>query len=311
MKDINYKVSVRLMTYNHELFIREALESVMSQKTTFPVEVVVGDDFSTDRTLDIVREFSDTDNITINILDRPEGGEYAREREKYGRLYNFADILSNCSGEYIAWLDGDDYWGDESKLQQQVSFLDANPEYVIHFHDSLTVSEDDQVISRTRIANRNNTRSVSDIIQGFVMTTNVIMHRNLNIAVPLDFYEASNGDSFYLVLLGHYGKAWFDPDIKPSVYREHGSSVWSKLGPMTKLEKSYRTIRLVTKHIDPEYRHLNYRRRASAQWRILAGTGGGVLKKLDQLVDLTEDLALYGYYRVRNQLKGGPVKPAR
>ncbi|WP_417372073.1 glycosyltransferase family 2 protein, partial [Gelidibacter japonicus] len=74
-------VSVRLMVYNNEPYIREAVESILMQKTEFRVEIVVGDDFSTDNTLKIIRSYEDTEKINIRILDRPVGGEYWRKRK--------------------------------------------------------------------------------------------------------------------------------------------------------------------------------------------------------------------------------------
>lgn len=127
--NINYTVSVRLMTFNHAPFIREAIESILMQKTNFFVEVVVGDDFSTDSTLDILKQYESTDNIHIKILNRKKGDEYWFKRQERGRLYNFQNILENCTGKYVALLDGDDYWIDPLKLQKQVDFLEENPEF--------------------------------------------------------------------------------------------------------------------------------------------------------------------------------------
>lgn len=130
-----YLVSVRLMTYNQVEFIKAAMESVLMQRTDFDVELVVGDDFSTDGTLETIRSYSGTDRIDIRVLERPVGGEYWRRRSELGRLYNYLDILQNCVGEYIAILDGDDFWSDPYKLQKQVQFLEENPEVVLCAHE--------------------------------------------------------------------------------------------------------------------------------------------------------------------------------
>ena len=122
------------MTYNHGEFIKEAMNGIMMQETSFPIEVVVGDDFSTDNTLNIIREFSNTENIDIHILDRPRGEDYDLKRQELGRLYNFQNIIENCKGKYIAILDGDDYWTDPLKLQKQVDFLENNKAYSIITH---------------------------------------------------------------------------------------------------------------------------------------------------------------------------------
>lgn len=137
-------VSVRLMVYNNEPYIREAVESILMQKTEFRVEIVVGDDFSTDNTLKIIRSYEDTEKINIRILDRPVGGEYWRKRKSKNASVrtNFIDIVENCHGKYVALLDGDDYWTDPLKLQKQVDFMEANPEYAMIFtNGSIVYSE--------------------------------------------------------------------------------------------------------------------------------------------------------------------------
>ena len=128
-----YKLSVRLMTYMHESFVNQAMDGIMMQKTDFKIEVVVGDDFSTDRTLEIIKSYKNTESIDVKILKREKGDEYWRKRQKLGRLYNFTNILENCTGKYIALLDGDDYWTDPLKLQKQLDFLEGNEEYSFCF----------------------------------------------------------------------------------------------------------------------------------------------------------------------------------
>lgn len=138
MDNYKYKVSVRLMCYNQEKFIRAAMDSIFMQKVDFPVEVVVGDDFSGDETLNIIRGYKDTEFITVRVLERKVGDEYWKARKERGRLFNYLDILRNCNGKYIALLDGDDYWTDELKLKKQVDFLERNPGYSIVSHEAHT-----------------------------------------------------------------------------------------------------------------------------------------------------------------------------
>src|SRR6056297_3227607 len=140
-------VSVRLMTFNHAPFIRKAMEGIMMQVTDFPIEVVVGDDLSTDDTLEIIKTFENTSNIEIRILERSIGDKYWEARQYYGRIYNFTNIINNCRGKYIALLDGDDFWTDPQKLQKQVDFLKNNEEYIVTYHDAKVVNEKGKVIS--------------------------------------------------------------------------------------------------------------------------------------------------------------------
>lgn len=146
-RDSEYLVSIRLMTYNHAAYIEDALNGIFIQETDYKIEVVIGDDYSTDDTLNIIKKYivkNNKDNIVWKVLERERGDEYYNNRQKLGRLYNFYNILENCSGKYIALLDGDDYWNDENKIKEQVDFLERNNDYSICFHKSDMYNELDK-----------------------------------------------------------------------------------------------------------------------------------------------------------------------
>src|SRR6266446_7575330 len=118
------KISVLVIAYNHEEFIRQALDSVMMQRTDERFEIVVADDCSQDSTLDIVREYQTT-NPDIRIVPL---------QENLGITRNYQRGFSACEGKYIAVLEGDDYWILPNKLRRMASFLDQHPECVFCFH---------------------------------------------------------------------------------------------------------------------------------------------------------------------------------
>ncbi|MCS7029797.1 MAG: glycosyltransferase [Bacteroidia bacterium] len=113
-------VSVHMVTYNHEPFIREAIEGVLKQKTSFQYELLIGEDCSTDRTLEICKEYALKYPHIIKL--------HAREKNM-GMVPNFYDLLLKCKGKYVAFCEGDDVWIDEYKLQKQVEFLEKNPDF--------------------------------------------------------------------------------------------------------------------------------------------------------------------------------------
>ena len=116
------KLSVILITYNHEPFIRECLEGIFSQKTDFPFEVVVGEDCSTDRTRDIIREYDERYPGRMRLLFR---------EKNLGRVtLNVYQSAMEARGEYLAFIEGDDYWTDPDKLRKQVDFLEQHREYM-------------------------------------------------------------------------------------------------------------------------------------------------------------------------------------
>ncbi len=128
------KVSVVIATYNQERFLPHTLESVVKQKVDFDFEVLVGDDCSSDKTAEIITEYAKKyPDIIIPII-----------REKnLGMAGNIKDLMMRAKGEYIAFIEGDDYWLDENKLQIQVDFLDANPDYIAVFSKCVIVDENE------------------------------------------------------------------------------------------------------------------------------------------------------------------------
>ncbi len=121
-------VSVYCLAYNHEKYIRNALNAFVSQKTNFKYEVIVHDDASTDKTADIIREYEQKYPEIIK-------GIYQSENQRSKNVKTVHEhIFPRMRGRYVAICEGDDYWTDENKLQMQVDALEANPECSMSFH---------------------------------------------------------------------------------------------------------------------------------------------------------------------------------
>ena len=122
MKIMNDKitVSVFMMTYNHEKYIAQALDSVLMQQVDFKYEIVLGEDCSTDKTRNIVVEYSERYPGKFKLI---------LHKSNVGAINNQNEVFSNCTGKYIAILEGDDYWTDPLKLQKQVDFLENNVDF--------------------------------------------------------------------------------------------------------------------------------------------------------------------------------------
>lgn len=112
-------VSVCVITYNQENYIKQCLDSIIIQKTNFDFEIVIGEDCSLDSTATIVKNYANS-NSRINFLNT---------EKNLGVIANFIRSLRACKGKYIAFCEGDDYWIDENKLQKQVDFLELHTEY--------------------------------------------------------------------------------------------------------------------------------------------------------------------------------------
>lgn len=127
------KVSVLMLTYNHEKFIEQAVRSVMMQETDFDYELVIGEDCSTDSTREIVIRLKEEFPDRIRLLLHPQN---------IGMIPNKVATYDACQGKYIALCEGDDYWTDPKKLQIQVDYMDAHPECRLCFHASRIIRHD-------------------------------------------------------------------------------------------------------------------------------------------------------------------------
>ena len=187
------KVSVICVAYNHEKYIRDALDSFISQKTDFEFEVLINDDASTDRTPEIIREYADKYPEIIKPV--------FQKKNLYSQGLNILEtaLLSQARGRYFAFIDGDDYWTDPNKLQKQVDILDEHPEYpaCVHntfWHDCTEEAEDHVMYDYPdgRLI------SFEDAIWGMPYHTSSLMVRREYIDSRPDFYyEAKNdGDDY-------------------------------------------------------------------------------------------------------------------
>lgn len=228
----NYLLSVRLMTYNHESFIEDAIKGILMQETKFPFEVVVGDDFSSDSTLEKLNKFKSTDKVKIKILDRKKGDGYNKLRMKQGRLYNFIDILNNCSGKYIALLDGDDYWTDPLKLQKQVDYLENNLEYNATCHNTFIKNEiENEIIEKKNLGEDKDIEIQELALGNKIVTLTLVFRNNKDIIEKFKSFLISHkstpvGDYLLNLLLSEKKKIRYFSQIM-GVYRVHNNNIFS------------------------------------------------------------------------------------
>ena len=145
---MDYRLSVIFITYNHGKYVEKALRSVLAQETDFPFEVVIGEDCSTDDTAKILKE------IAAEYPEHEAAGPsdrqirlFSREENSKRPTLNVYETTKKCTGEYLAYLEGDDHWTDTHKLQKQVDFLDKNREYIAVTHGMVMVDENDEPIT--------------------------------------------------------------------------------------------------------------------------------------------------------------------
>lgn len=212
-------VSVLMITYNHSKYIKQAIESILEQKTNFDFELLIANDCAPDNTDEIVNEIIKTNPSGTKI-------KYYSHKKNIGIMPNFIFLIEKASGKYCALCEGDDYWTDSLKLQKQVDFLNSNIEYSICFHnvEILNKGELKQYNSKKRIPE---TSTILDLANGnYIHTPSVLYRNHLIPKLPDYFNNAPVGDYFLHMLNAKYGKIkYFDENM--AVYRVHDTSYWS------------------------------------------------------------------------------------
>ncbi len=125
----NIGVSILVLAYNHENYISDAIEGFLKQKTSFPIEIIINEDKSTDKTRDIIKKYEEKYPEIIKPIYHTEN-QYSK-----GININAEFMLPKATGKYVALCDGDDYWTDENKLQKQYDALEENPDCYMCLHN--------------------------------------------------------------------------------------------------------------------------------------------------------------------------------
>ena len=251
------KASVLIVTYNHESYIAEALESALMQQTNFAYEIVIGEDCSTDRTRSIVCDYQKRYPDRIRTL---------LHEKNLGMMANFMATYRECRGEYIAMLDGDDFWTSPVKLATQVEFLDTHPEFAISFHNASVISEID---ARTGTLlcppEQKEVSTLEDLLYGnFIPTLTAVFRNRLFARFPEWFSGLLYGDWPLHLLNARSGNIGYLNSVM-ATYRIHGGGAAS--GATGDFEKFLRNVdgiievyRKFDRHLDGKYTPMIRRR---------------------------------------------------
>lgn len=224
------KASVCIQTYNHEPFIAQALDSVLMQETEFDYEIIVGEDESQDGTRSICMDYAERNPDRIRLFLRSRKDVIYVNGRPTGR-FNFVQNLKAARGQYVALLDGDDYWTDPHKLQKQVGALEAHPECVLSQHDAMVVDECGRTIKGSMLPpHLKRDLSADELIRGAWVLTLTACFRNIMLDYPPEFLRVFNGDAFLFSLLGNFGGSkYVGHSTLPAAYRSHRGGVWSAM----------------------------------------------------------------------------------
>jgi len=236
MESLNNEITVSVccITYNQEKYIAQAIEGFLLQKTDFQIEILIGEDYSTDNTRQIIQSYQNKHPDLIKILS----GE-----KNAGGVKNLLNVLKNAKGKYLAFCDGDDYWTDASKLQKQVDFLRDNQDFVACSHYSRVIDDKDETcyvatniipleytFDDFLIGKKEETRTSSLVFRATDEFKKFGITQSLDKVIAIDnflklYITSTSGRKLYV---------W--PEIM-SCYRIHPGGIWSMIDPKIRKRK--------------------------------------------------------------------------
>jgi len=248
-----------MITYNHENYIREAIEGVLMQICNFDMELILSNDCSTDSTNTVIQDV---------LQNHPKASmiKHTNHKKNLGMMPNFIQTLEQCNGKYIAICEGDDYWTDPLKLQKQVDFLEGNKGYGICFHNTTQLNtfnlEKSNVIPDVK---KNSVYTLEDYIKSNRTTTcSIVFKRELLGGIPSWLYKVQFGDLglIFLVMYNSNKKGMVLKD-NMGVYRIHENGIHGRF-----LNNNKNLINIYKQHLkfdkiimseflrDPQYKRI-------------------------------------------------------
>lgn len=219
------KLSVCIVSYQEVDDIRQAVESVLHQQTDFDFEVVVGDDASTDGTRTVLADLAAQwpDRLRLILPEHNHGD---------AGLTNFLTVLDACRGEYVALLDGDDYWTTDQKLHRQVELLDRHPECALSAHRVLHRWEDGHELQSPAPPQGSGIYGVGELLaENFAHKISVVVRRSAIADHPewLATTRLASVDWIFTVLAGRFGSIAFIDEVM-AVHRQRSAGLIAHYG---------------------------------------------------------------------------------
>ncbi len=250
-----------MITYNHERFIGQAIESALMQRAAFPYELVIGDDCSTDRTPEIIHRYAERHPDIIRPLETDRN---------LGMLPNFRRCWEACRGQYIAILEGDDYWTSPNKLRRQIDAMDQHPEWALCFQRVQVIFDDGRPPAEYPAGPQKPVFTVRDLLlDNPIQTCGVVYRAGLLKQLPESFEQLALGDWPMAILHALHGDIGFLDEVM-AVYRWHSGASWSPMPFEWKLAETARMFDLIRPLVD---RRLGSRRLTwhhDAKWAALS-----------------------------------------
>ena len=249
-------LSIYVATYNHENYIIRALDSIFMQKTKYSYEVLVGEDCSTDKTREVLRQY---EKEHAEFVANGKLKVFYRKSNMYKCTpSNSQDLKKRSRGKYIIALEGDDYWTDDTKLEKQIDFLEQHPEYIAVAHNCIVVDENslckNEIYPECKDTEYTLKHFMNNILPGQLTT---VMYRNIYITHSIDLSllekDLTPGDRLIYLTLVLNGKVFCIQKVMSS-YRHitaHGDSFSATHKyDFAEAEEYYRTIMMYMRKFD-------------------------------------------------------------
>ncbi|MFM1876147.1 MAG: hypothetical protein RL266_1884 [Bacteroidota bacterium] len=243
-------ISVALITYNQVDFVRETLDGILSQeRTNFDLEIVAGDDCSTDGTGDVISDYRSKFPDIIRISER---------KSNLGMHGNWEATIADCKGDFIAIIEGDDRWDDPKKLQKQLDLLTENPTASACFSNAKVLKEDG-TFSDYDYVDRWAMNLYAD--QFFTLNFNPIPTCTLLFRAehfsgfPKAYHESPFADWILHTLLIQKGDYVYLNECS-SAYRQHGGGVWSGVQKERQFTNKLKALNIISGMVRKEFKPL-------------------------------------------------------
>lgn len=212
------KVSIILITYNHEKFIKTCLNSIFSQKIDFTWELIIAEDFSSDKTRNEIDDFLKSKN-NVNVIK-------LYKEQNIGLTKNYYDACNRANGKYIATISGDDYWIDNTKLQKQVDFLENNADYVICSTHFKSLDNKTNILSDVPLPKKNTFTHQDVVLENPVIAGTAIFKSKLLTLIPNEAKKLKIEDLPMWWYFSRIGKIKY-LSIVTLAYRQHDNNFYT------------------------------------------------------------------------------------
>ncbi|MCX3071629.1 glycosyltransferase [Providencia stuartii] len=216
-------ISCVCITYNHEIYIKDTIDSILAQKSDYRFELIIHDDKSTDKTRDIILEYKEKFPSIIKLI--------LQEENQYSKCPRIIPLtIPYLSGEYVTICEGDDFWIDELKIQRQVGALNIHKNINICFTPAQSLFSNGSTKLVSYHSDQETIFSTDTVIEGgggFMPTASIMIRNPILNNLPKWYYTAPVGDYFLQIYASMPSGALYIPNIT-CVYRINSIGSWSK-----------------------------------------------------------------------------------